>query len=54
MLTDFEYNELVELLFLEEVDFLKAQFMLGLSDDQMRAAIARMEEDGYVKTYAVH
>lgn len=54
MITDFEYDQLVELLFLEEVDFDEAQKALALSDEQMEEAFARMEADGYVQTYTVH
>lgn len=54
MLTDFEYTQLVELIFLEQVDFYKAQEALGLSDEQMEEAFARMEAQGYLKTYTVH
>lgn len=54
MLTDFEYEQLIDLLFLEERDLLEAQEALDLTDDQMSEAIERMEQEGYVKTYTVH
>lgn len=54
MLTDFEYEQLIELLFLEDVDFLEAQKMLDLSQEQMEEAIDRLEADGYIQTHTVH
>jgi DNA-binding MarR family transcriptional regulator len=54
MLTDFEYQELIDLLFLEDVEFLEAQQILGLTQEQMEEAIDRLEADGYIKTYTVH
>jgi hypothetical protein len=54
MLTDFEYQELIDLLFLEDVGFMEAQEMLALSDEQMELAIEMLEQDGYIKTHTVH
>jgi predicted ArsR family transcriptional regulator len=54
MLTDFEYEQLIDLIFLEEVDFMQAKEMLALSDEQMRFAIDRLESDGYIKTHTLH
>jgi hypothetical protein len=54
MITDFEYDQLVELLFLDNINFGEAQNMLELSDDQMRFAISRLEQDGFIVTHTVH
>jgi hypothetical protein len=54
MLTDFEYDQIIELLVLEDRSFEEVQEMLNLDDDQMDEALAKMEEDGYIKTHTIH
>jgi DNA-binding MarR family transcriptional regulator len=54
MLTDFEYSQVIELLVLEDRSFEEVQEMLNLTDDQMDAALSKMEEDGYIQTHTIH
>lgn len=54
MLTDFEYQEAIEILFLEDGSFEDVQERLDLCQDKLEQLVERLKEDGYMTFHTVH
>lgn len=51
---DEDYSNFCELLLWEDHSVEECQEMLDLSDDEVNAIVARLQDDGYINLHTIH